>query len=97
MAARAYSEARQRQRDMILIRSRRVSSFRGLPQSADVRMRELSRLRLAMPLPSKSASLARTCGDGTYPNHGPHRGWSKAYRRDQIMIGRGARFPETAR
>jgi hypothetical protein len=43
-----------------------VSSFRGLPQKAAAPNAELSRLRLAKP-PSKSGSLARTCGDGKAP------------------------------
>jgi hypothetical protein len=42
----------------------RMSSFRGLLQSAAAPNAELSRLRLAKPPPSKSGSLARTCGDG---------------------------------
>jgi hypothetical protein len=41
-----------------------VGSFRGLPQNAAAPNAELSRLRLAKPPPSKSGSLARTCGDG---------------------------------
>jgi len=48
-------------------RSHRVSSFRGLPQTAAAPNAELSRLRLAKPAPSKSGSLARTCGDGKAP------------------------------
>jgi hypothetical protein len=48
-------------------RSHRVSSFRGLPQNAAAPNAELSRLRLAKPPPSKSGSLARTCGDGKAP------------------------------
>jgi hypothetical protein len=51
---------------------------------------ELSRLRLAMPPPSKSGSLARTCGNGGLsPQLPSHRGASKAYRRGRIMIDRG--------
>ena len=49
---------------MRISRSSRVSSFRGLPQTAAAPNAELSRLRLAKPPPSKSGSLARTCGDG---------------------------------
>jgi hypothetical protein len=48
-------------------RSHRVSSFRGLPQKVAAPNAELSRLRLAKPPPSKSGSLARTCGDGKVP------------------------------
>ncbi len=62
-------------------RSRRMSSFRGLPQSASAPNPELSRLRLAKPPPSKSGSLARTCGDGKGASLVPHLRWSKAYRR----------------
>ena len=48
---------------MRISRSSRVSSFRGLPQTAAAPNAELSRLRLAKPPPSKSGSLARTCGN----------------------------------
>ena len=64
-----------------LSRSRRMSSFRGLPQSASAPNPELSRLRLAKPPPSKSGSLARTCGDGKDASLVPHLRWSKVYRR----------------
>jgi len=60
----------------------RLSSFRGLPQKAAAPNAELSRLRLAKPPPSKSGSLARTCGDGKGARLASHRRWSKAYRRD---------------
>jgi hypothetical protein len=42
-------EARQRERKSSLSRSLRVSSFRGLPQSATTPTAELSKLRLAKP------------------------------------------------
>jgi hypothetical protein len=71
----ALFEARQRQRDVILSRSRRVSSFRGLPQSAAVPYAELSRLRLAYP-PLQQALRRRGPAVVERSPPAPHRRWS---------------------
>ena len=57
----------------------RVSSFRGLPRKAAAPNAEPSRLRLAKPPPSKSGSLARTCGDGKGARLASHRRWSAVF------------------
>ncbi len=88
-ASACRNATKRPQATKVLSRSRRVSSFRGLPQRAPAPMRNCLDFGWRIFRLQYVVSLARICGDGEVPAC-PAPQMVQGNRRGQIMIGCGA-------